>query len=91
VTALLTRPDHIDLFVTGNDGRIYSTLWDQQNGWAKGGFPLSGIQAFPGASVTPLLTRSEHIDLFVIGKNGGIYSTFHNPQSGWIKGFYISF
>lgn len=90
VMALRTRPEHIDLFVTGNDGGIYTTFFNPKDGWNKG-FRLSEIQAPAGASVMPLLTRPEHIDLFVVGKDGGIHSTFWNPQSGWIKGFYITF
>ncbi|MGI8783684.1 MAG: neuraminidase-like domain-containing protein [Acidobacteriota bacterium] len=29
ITAINRRPGHIDLFVVGNDGRIYSAWWDQ--------------------------------------------------------------
>jgi hypothetical protein len=29
ITAIARNPNHLDLFVTGTDGRIYSTWWDQ--------------------------------------------------------------
>ena len=28
ITAIARNPNHLDLFVTGTDGRIYSTWWD---------------------------------------------------------------
>ncbi len=33
VTALSRYPDHIDLFVVGYDGGVYSTFWDVNGGW----------------------------------------------------------
>jgi hypothetical protein len=33
VTSLCRFQDHIDLFVTGRDGGIYSTFWDASSGW----------------------------------------------------------
>ena len=34
ITAIARNPNHLDLFVTGTDGRIYSTWWDINGGWA---------------------------------------------------------
>jgi hypothetical protein len=28
ISVVARRPDHLDLFVTGTDGKIYSTWWD---------------------------------------------------------------
>jgi len=33
VTVVARNPDHLDLFVTGTDGKIYSTWWDASSGW----------------------------------------------------------
>jgi hypothetical protein len=33
VTSLSRFTDHIDLFVAGRDGGIYSTFWDASTGW----------------------------------------------------------
>ena len=33
VSAIARRPDQIDLFVVGNDGGIYSTWWNPNDGW----------------------------------------------------------
>ncbi len=86
VTALLTRPDHIDLFVTGDNGHLYTAFWSSKDGWKKGS-RISEINSYAASPVTALLTRPEHIDLFVTGKDGGIYTTFWNPKEGWAKGF----
>ncbi len=34
ITAIARNPNHLDLFVTGTDGNIYSTWWDINGGWA---------------------------------------------------------
>ena len=33
VDALCRFTEHIDLFVAGRDGAVYSTWWDQSSGW----------------------------------------------------------
>ena len=35
ITAVARTPNHLDLFVTGTDGNIYSTWWDANGGWTK--------------------------------------------------------
>jgi hypothetical protein len=32
ITAVARNPNHLDLFVTGTDGRTYSTWWDANGG-----------------------------------------------------------
>ena len=33
VTALWHGPDHLDLFVTGTDGAVWSAYWETASGW----------------------------------------------------------
>ena len=40
VTAISRFADHLDLFVTGRDGGIYSTFWDGSSGWSNRWFRL---------------------------------------------------
>ena len=66
VTAIARNPNHLDLFVTGTDGRIYSTWWDASSGWANW-FNVSGGRAALGSKVTALARNPDHLDLFVTG------------------------
>ena len=94
VSCLSRFRDHIDLFVSGRDGGVYSTFWDASSGWFGHWFRL-GDPNFgddftipPGSTVTCLSRFQDHIDLFVTGRDGGIYSTFWDASSGW-AGFWF--
>jgi hypothetical protein len=39
-TPVARDPDHLDLFVTGTDGEIYSIYWDDASGWPNSWFRL---------------------------------------------------
>ena len=80
VSAIARQPDKIDLFVVGNDGGIYSTWWNPDDGWERNhnwfriGRPEND---FPQRSVISAIARQpDKIDLFVVGNDGGIYSTW---------------
>lgn len=90
ITALQPRPGHIDLFVTDNDGGIYSTYHEQAGGWRKW-FRIGDLKVPTQSPITALATRPGHIDLFVIGSDNGVYSTFHEAQGGWRPWFKIGF
>ena len=87
VTPVTRFPDHLDLFVVGFNGGIYSASWDQNannarwNLWFRIGPDWANIP--PGSVVTAIARKPDQIDLFVVGHNGGIYSTWWNPNDGW--------
>ena len=89
VTCLSRFRDHIDLFVTGFDGGIYSTFWDASGGWFNRWFRLGDTNFAdnftipPGSRVSALSRFQDHIDLFVMGRDGGVYSTFWDANGGW--------
>jgi hypothetical protein len=84
VAALSRSQDHIDLFVVGRDGAVYSTYWDANGGWPNNWFRLGDDFAVnPGTAVTALLRSQDHIDLFVVGRDRAIYSTYWDANSGW--------
>ena len=91
ISALTRFQDHIDLFVTGRDGAIYSTFWDGGGGWFNHWFRLGdtnywdNFTAEPGSPIAALSRFKDHIDLFVVGRDGGIYSTFWDASSGWFN------
>jgi len=75
ITALARNPDHLDLFVTGTDGRIYSTWWDASSGWGSW-FNVSGGAAALTSPIDVVARYPDHLDLFVTGTDGRIYSTW---------------
>jgi hypothetical protein len=91
VSCLSRFQDHIDLFVTGRDGVVYSTFWDASSGWFNHWFGLrdtnfhDGFTVPPGSPISCLSRFRDHIDLFVVGFDGGVYSTFWDASSGWFN------
>ena len=91
VSSLSRYPDHIDLFVSGFDGGVYSTFWDVNGGWFNRWFRLGdtnfgdNFTIPPGSPVSCLSRYQDHIDLFVSGRDGGVYSTFWDVNGGWFN------
>ena len=99
VAAVSRRPEQIDLFVVGNDGKVYTRAWNDfqpaANSWydQSAWFAISPKDATYGyASVTAISRRPEQIDLFVIGQDGAVYTRWWNDadtgtnwydQAGW--------
>lgn len=88
VTAIQTR-DQLDgsvsLFVTGHDGRIWSTYWPAgDTAYWSSWFPL-GDSTFPTAgTVTAVRTRDQvdgSVSLFVTGSDGRLWSAYW-PEAG---------
>jgi hypothetical protein len=94
VTALWSNPQHLDLFMTDNDGTVWSTWWDanQAGGYRpQGWFAIHPeVKAQPGATITALWNNPQHLDLFMTGTDGTVWSTWwdanqaggYRPQ-GW--------
>lgn len=89
ITAIARNPNHLDLFVTGTDGRIYSTWWDINGGWANW-FNVSGGRAALGSRINAVARNPNHLDLFVTGTDGRIYSTWWDVNGGWASWFNVS-
>ena len=75
INVVARNPNHLDLFVTGTDGRIYSTWWDGASGWG-GWFNVSGGAAALASPIDVVSRYPDHLDLFVTGTDGRIYSTW---------------
>jgi hypothetical protein len=92
VTALWrSNETHLDLFVTGPDGAVWSTFWEANGGW-RPWFVIHPEQKMqPGATITALWRANEtHLDLFVTGTDGAVWSTFWEANGGWRPWFSIS-
>jgi hypothetical protein len=90
ITALLPRAGHLDLFVTGNDGGVYSTYHEQVGEWRRW-FRIGALQVPARSPITALATRPGHVDLFVVGADGGVHSTYHEAEGGWRPWFRIGY
>jgi hypothetical protein len=91
VTALWrSNGTHLDLFVTGTDGAVWSTWWEAQPGWQPWFLIHPEIKMQPGATVTALWRSNDtHLDLFVTGTDGAVWSTWWEAQPNWQPWFLI--
>ena len=90
VTAVWSKPQHLDLFVTGGDGRVMSTWWEAAQSWQ----PWFAIHpefatAAPGQPVTAVWSNPQHLDLFVTGRDGRVMSTWWEAAKSWQPWFDI--
>jgi hypothetical protein len=81
--------NHIDLFVTGTDGAVWSTFWEKDTGWVNWFLIHPEIKMQPGVTVTALVTRQGHYDVFVTGTDGAVWSTWWESATGWAPWFLI--
>lgn len=88
VSPLLARSEHVDLFAVGQDGRVYSTWWEQTPSW-QDWFRVRDRLFAPHSTVTALGPRPGHIDLFGVGQNGRVCSTWWEEKPGWQEWFDI--
>ena len=76
VSAVARTPDNLDLFITGNDGRVYTSWWFNGADWSGVNDNWRPIGGFfpPGAPVTAVARKSGQLDLFVTGNDGRVYT-----------------
>jgi hypothetical protein len=67
------QPQHLDLFMTGPDGTVWSTWWEAAQGWLPWFSVGPEFKAHPGTVVTAVW-RDQHLDLFVTGSDGTVWS-----------------
>ncbi len=85
VSALAKSPDSIDLFVTGNDGVVYTSWWYAGSDWSgvnSNWRPIGGF--FPvGAPVAATSRNPGNLDLFITGNDGVVYTSWWYAGSDW--------
>ncbi len=85
VAAVARMPEHLDLFVVGNDGRMYTSWWHQGQNWSGGNdnwLPIGGF--FPPGSPTSAAGRLQnHLDVFVVGNDGQMYTSWWHEGQDW--------
>ena len=72
--------DRLDLFITGNNGIVYTSSWTPGQGWSGVGnrwTPLGEVSPAKvpdGARVSALVDGTSGIHLFVTGYDGVVYT-----------------
>ena len=85
VTPVSRNPEHIDLFVVGDDGKAYSSWWASGNDWSGIGDNWGSIGGSfpPGAKISAVSRHGDHLDLFAVDSNGDVRSCWWDPDNGW--------
>ena len=85
ITAISRQDGHLDLFVIGFDNRVWTTWWNQTDGWQRDWTPLPGRHVFDHTAqqVTAVSRAEGNLDLFVIGYDNHIYTTAWSQAGGW--------
>ncbi len=82
---------HLDLFVTGADGTVWSNWWEAAPGWQHWFQVSPQVKMQPGATVTALWRSNDtHLDLFATGTDGAVWSTWWEASPGWQHWFLIN-
>jgi len=84
VAAVTRNPSQLDLFITGNDGVVYTSWWTAGSDWSG----LNGWRAIGGffpadAPVTAVSRNPNQLDLFVVGNDGVVYTSWWTAGSDW--------
>ncbi len=76
---------HLDLFVTGTDGAVWSIWWNDTVGWRQEGWFTIGDSygLSPGQTITVVWATPHHLDLFAVGKTGEVVSAWWEAELGW--------
>ncbi|HEX7734635.1 MAG TPA: hypothetical protein VF458_07225 [Ktedonobacteraceae bacterium] len=85
IAVVSRNPNQLDLFVTGNDGRVYTSWWNQGADWSginNNWRAIGGI--FPVAAPVSVVSRNPNqLDLFVTGNDGRVYTSWWNQGADW--------
>jgi hypothetical protein len=85
IDVVARTPDNLDVFVTGNNGVVYTSAWSPGEGWSgvdNNWRPIGG--EFPPAAPVSAVSRSrDTIDLFAIDSNGAVCTSYWRAGEGW--------
>jgi hypothetical protein len=93
ITAVARRADHLDLFVTGFNGAIWSSWWHEDDlGW-RDWFQIHPETVFrQDRPVAAVARMPEHMDIFRVGFDGAVWSSWWHGEGdpgGWRPWFRI--
>jgi hypothetical protein len=85
VSAVARTPGNLDLFVTGNDGVVYTSWWSHGHDWSGVNNTWRNIGGvFPAANPVAAVARGPgNLDLFVVGHDGRVYTSWWSAGHDW--------
>ena len=88
IAVLARSATHLDVFTTGSDGIVYSSYWDDANGWAYW-FPIDAALPSAKSAVSASAVTPDHMDLFVLAASDVVFTTFWDAATGWSSWFRV--
>ena len=82
ITAVVTGPNRVTLFLADPNGGVYTTSGSASAGWAPWTSVSEG-RSTPGAPITAVVTGPNRVTLFLADPNGGVYTTSGSASAGW--------
>ena len=85
ISAISRQLGQLDLFVVGNDGRVYTSWWTQGSDWSGLNDNWRSIGGFfrPGAPVSVTSRNPGNLDLFICGNDGRVYTSWWYAGQDW--------
>ncbi|WP_345539849.1 hypothetical protein [Phytohabitans rumicis] len=85
VEAISKSPNSIDLFITGNDGRVYTSWWYEGQEWSGLNDNWRSIGGFfpAGAPISVTSRHAGNLDLFITGHDGRVYTSWWYEGQDW--------
>jgi hypothetical protein len=85
VTAVSRTSNNLDLFIVGNDGRVYTSWWSNTADWSgvnNNWRSLGGL--FPPSTRVAAVARTRtNLDLFTCGNDGHVYTSWWSDKADW--------
>jgi hypothetical protein len=83
----------LDIWVTGNDGQVYTAFYNDDGVPWRGWFPVAGAVpgGLPGGAPITALARyptGKALDIWVTGNDGQVYTAFYNDDLGSWRGWF---
>ena len=84
VGATSRSKDILDIFVTGNDGLVYTNSWGTHTGnvWTDW-FYFNNHKFIPGIAITSVSRKENQLDLFGVDTEGLPCTASWSPSTGW--------
>ena len=85
VVVVSRNPNQLDVFVTGNDGVVYTSAWTQGGAWSGIGnkwWNIGGIFP-PGARLAAVAPNPTRLNALITGTDGVIYTSSWTQGGTW--------
>ena len=83
ITVAQRDPMHLDLFMAGTDGQVWTISWGGQEGWGDWHSLDPNIRTAPGGQISAVYRDPDHLEVFLIGSDGFVYWISWSAFDGW--------